>query len=160
MNPTTLAILICLLFETSLAQKRPIPRFEDYSVSTRFTGKTAPPIITGARARLYRTRIREGAKQAPNFAGHYTIVTWGCGSDCQGLAIINARTGRVYTPPEVYEAIRMPSQDNKALQYRIDSRLLIVEGWRTRAGSKGITEGKWYYKWEGNRLMLISSIKK
>jgi hypothetical protein len=29
------------------------------------------------RARLYRTRIREGAAAGPNFAGHFTIAGWG-----------------------------------------------------------------------------------
>lgn len=160
MKSITLAILICLIFESSFAQKRPLPRFEDYPVSLRFRGKAPPPKISSARARLYRTRISEGAQEPPNFAGHYTIVTWGCGASCKGLAIVDARNGQVYTPPEVYAVIQMPSQENKALQYRVDSKLMIIEGWRVSARSRQMLEGRWYYKWENNQLQLIRAIKK
>jgi hypothetical protein len=45
---------------------------------------------------MYQTRLREGAKKGPNFAGYFTLVSWGCGSSCQEWAVIDARTGRVF----------------------------------------------------------------
>src|SRR5438105_1150903 len=34
------------------------------------------------------------APDGPNFAGHYTVVTWGCGTECQMHAILDGRTGQ------------------------------------------------------------------
>jgi hypothetical protein len=45
---------------------------------------------------MYRTRLRDGAKKGPNFADHFTLVAWGCGSSCQEWAIVDARTGQVF----------------------------------------------------------------
>ena len=48
-----------------------------------------------AHARRLRTMLRIGAASGPNFAGHYTPVTWGCGVACQEFAIVDAKSGRV-----------------------------------------------------------------
>jgi hypothetical protein len=70
------------------------PRFEEYPVTDIFHGIPAAPKLTTPMERLYRTRIREGVTKGigvmkegieqagPNFAGHYIVVTWGCGSPC------------------------------------------------------------------------------
>jgi hypothetical protein len=40
----------------------------------------------------------ECVKQGVNFAGHYTIVDWGCGMCCQNMCIVNRLTGKVSFP--------------------------------------------------------------
>ena len=47
------------------------------------------------RDMLYRARLRAAATERPNFAGHYVLTTWGCGTECVMGAAINTRTGRV-----------------------------------------------------------------
>ena len=75
------------------------PRFDQYPALATFNGSVAPADVRSSpQVRLFRTRIREGAKQGPNFAGHYTIVFWGCGTGCVSLAIVDARTGKVFFP--------------------------------------------------------------
>jgi len=74
------------------------PRFEDMPVTEKFAGKPAPVKLLTTEARRYRTVIREGAREGPNFAGHFTIVTWGCGAGCVQFAIVDAKTGLVYSP--------------------------------------------------------------
>jgi len=51
-------------------------------------------------AKAFYTRITETVSSGPNFAGHYTVVYWGCGTDCYGYAIVDAATGKVvvYSP--------------------------------------------------------------
>jgi len=96
-----LFLLVILLAQTS-APSRPIesmPRFESYPVVEKFKGTPARPILRTSEQRSYRTRIREGAKKGPNFAGHYTIVEWGCGSGCLSIAIVDAATGMVWDDP-------------------------------------------------------------
>jgi hypothetical protein len=40
--------------------------------------------------------IRTGAKSPVEFAGHYTVPTWGCGAGCNAFVIVDSITGRVY----------------------------------------------------------------
>lgn len=63
-----------------------------------YRGKPAAMVLDSKRVRMYRTVLREGAKQGPNFAGHYTIVTWGAGLGVFSMAVIDAKTGKVYFP--------------------------------------------------------------
>jgi len=74
-----------------------LPRFEEYAVAdTTFRGRPAPVQLRSAEyGRTYRTKLREGADSGPNFAGRYTVVLWGCGSNCQIVAVVDARTGRL-----------------------------------------------------------------
>src|SRR5687767_1925885 len=103
MKKITLAFLfINLLSVASLAGRgQATPRFEDYSVPV-YKGKRAPVNLKSARgAGTFRTRLREGAAQGVNFAGHYTLVAWGCGTGCLSGGIIDAKTGTVYFPKEL-----------------------------------------------------------
>ena len=132
------------------------PRFEDMPVTEKFAGKPAPVKLLTAEARRYRTVIRETAREGPNFAGHFTIVTWGCGAGCVQFAIVDAKTGIVYSP-RFYVAARThfdeeTDQPDEPLQFRIDSRLLIISG-----SPNEKNEGVYYYSWDGKRLALIKS---
>lgn len=70
--------------------------FRRHPVKEIYTGALAPIVIdTDPQAKQFRTRLTEGVKHGPNFAGIYTVVEWGCGTNCQQVAVINARTGRV-----------------------------------------------------------------
>lgn len=99
---------------------------------------------------MFRTRLRQNAKEGVNFAGHYTLATWGCGSDCHSLAIIDAKTGTVYFSPLISFVGGQLFQEEDRLQFRKNSRLLVV------AGAKDDEEiGKFYYEWKSNRLRLL-----
>jgi hypothetical protein len=140
------------------------PTFSDYSVLV-FAGKLAEPDVNSyPRSRLFRSKIREGAKRGPNFAGHYTIVGWGCGSGCGSLAIVDAATGRVFHPKSL-DAIDNINVDYQSLwgveesliKYRPDSKLLIVIG--------GINEdpklrGISYFVWEHDKLRRVRFVHK
>lgn len=78
-------------------RKQHPPQFEDFPVRDFYKGRPAAvDLSSNTLARSYRTRLRKGAKKGPNFAGHYTIVDWGCGSNCQVYAVVDAHTGKVY----------------------------------------------------------------
>jgi hypothetical protein len=124
------------------------PRFEDYRTSTIFTGKPVPPKLTTAGARRFRTAIRTGAAEGPNFAGRYTLVSWGCGTACISLAIVDAATGRVVLPEIILSPAATELEDG--FVFRKDSRLLIASGAETTRGYDRL-----YYLWEKNHLRLI-----
>lgn len=74
-----------------------LPAFRAYAVADTFRGRPAPVDLTSdPEAREFRTVLRAGAATGPNFAGRFTIVTWGCGAGCQLSAVVDGRTGRVY----------------------------------------------------------------
>jgi len=132
------------------------PTFESLVVTEQFTGKPARPVLAGRDALKYRTVITEGSREGPNFAGHFTIVEWGCGGGCVQFAIVDAKTGRVFMPP-FYVGPRAvaegsDSEPEDPLKYHKDSKLLIVNGSRNEKG-----EGVYYYKWDMGKLTLIKS---
>jgi len=100
--------------------------------------------------------IKDQTKSGPNFAGHYTIASWGCGSmSCTSFAIVNNITGDVYLPFGAFSVyVSSIDQAEPTVDYRRNSQLLIVVG--TMALEKGQDRiGKQYYVWEKNRLRLI-----
>jgi hypothetical protein len=78
-----------------LEEGPPRPRFRDYRIKTVYQGEPTTPIIT-KEFRGFRTRIREGAKSGVEFAGHYTIPRWGCGTECNGFVVVDSISGKVY----------------------------------------------------------------
>ena len=95
------------------------PRFKDYPVTTIYKGKPAPvDLSSDPKARRFRDALRYGAKEGPNFAGHFTVVQWGCGSPCQNFAIINAKTGKVYMSD---------IGTSFGTKYQLNSNLLILD---------------------------------
>lgn len=70
--------------------------FRRYPVKEIYSGTPAPVVVdTDPQTRQFRTRLTEGAKHGPDFAGIYTVIEWGCGTNCQQIAVVNAHTGRV-----------------------------------------------------------------
>ena len=47
------------------------------------------------KAGTFYTRITESIKTGANFAGHYFIADWGCGTDCVGYAVIDVISGEI-----------------------------------------------------------------
>jgi hypothetical protein len=91
---------------------------QDFPVETLYEGPVAETNLeSNPAAREYRTVIQNSASNGPNFAGHYTFVEWGCGSNCRRFAIVDAITGNtVYFSDFSYFGSR----------YQVDSNLLII----------------------------------
>ena len=105
----------------------PAPRFEDYPAREVYKGRPARVRLDSKMARMFRTRLREDSRTGPNFAGHYTVVIWGCGSGCAQMGVVDARTGRVYFPPlEEMDVPDMEDEQARARTFRLDSRLLVL----------------------------------
>lgn len=103
---------------------------------------------------MFRTAIKEGAKEGPNFAGRYTIVTWGCGTACAMFAIVDAKSGTVFMAPFTVSMGAHLNQVEDLIDYRPDSKLLIITG--------DLNEeeyGKYFYVWEKRQLKLIQRIE-
>jgi len=125
-----------------------------------FTGKPAPPRLARTGERLFRTRIREAAANGPNFAGHYTIAKWGCGSACVSGVVVDAQTGKIHSMPFsiLGFGFALKSADGaswvdysfRPLEFRVNSRLLIVRGCPEDDNC-----GAYYYEWTGFGFRLL-----
>ncbi len=93
-----------------------LPRFEDYSDVLSAT-KLAEDIDFDSYegAWSFRTRLRNGLKKDPNFAGKYKVVTHGCGTSCQVNWIVDTENGKIVD--------RIGS--SHGISYKLDSRLII-----------------------------------
>jgi len=140
----------------SPAQER-VPQFKDYPVREQYRGETHAPLLGSREARMFRTRLREAARGKPNFAGRYIVATWGCGTACLQGALIDARTGRVYMLPATRCCWQAVDENFKPVEFRPDSRLIILSGSRNE---KEGDEGTHFYKFENNRFVLIRTVRR
>jgi hypothetical protein len=142
--------ILCVLWTTvSWAQQ---PRFSDFPADV-YTGRNAPVRLTTEMDRAYRTRLREGATQRVDFAGHYTIAVWGCGTDCLSGAAIDVQTGvPVWLPGTVCCIPPELSDRFEKIASRPNSRLLVVSGLINEAGEP-MTH---YYLMDNGRLVHLS----
>jgi hypothetical protein len=116
--------------ESFFAQDQKTPRFEDYPVQEAFSGKPAPVKLDHPSERLFRTRLIEASRQAPNFAGHFVFAGWGCGSQCAAGAFVDLHTGKILPTPmrlgetdwDRWNYCGMPA--GKQIEFRVDSRLV------------------------------------
>jgi hypothetical protein len=111
----------------------PRPRFRDYRVKNVYHGEPATAIIS-KEFRGFRTRIRQGAKSEVEFAGHYTVPRWGCGTECNGFVIVDSISGRVYDGFGVaglaFDWVKERGGDDviPRMEFYPDSRLLKING--------------------------------
>ena len=109
--------------------EEPRPKFTDYPVNNIYRGEPAAPIIT-EKSRGFRTRIRRGARSAVEFAGHYTMPGWGCGTGCSGLVVVDSKTGKIYDGvggellPDAW--VEQHEADAEKIEFHPNSRLLKV----------------------------------
>ena len=141
------------------------PKFSDFPSGTMFKGKPASVKIEGRKARMFRSVLRDGAKNGPDFAGHYTVVVWGCGADSFSLAVVDARDGKVYFPPFScitfaggYDALSIDGKQVDNPAYRKDSKLLIFAGAEDKPSLKPEDRSVQFWVFQDNRFKSVYSI--
>lgn len=125
------------------------PQFSDFSVTAIYTGTPAAVDLTSnADAPNFKNNLQLAAKTGPNFAGHYTVAEWGCGSNCQNHMLIDAKNGKVYGLSE--DAV-----SECGVEYRLNSSLYIADQEDCTKGSVTATLPTRYYIWKDSKLILI-----
>lgn len=88
-----------------------------YDVGNMYRGRLSPlDERSHTDASTYRTSLREGMKQGVNFAGKYTVVTIGCGTNCQVHFVVDRENGKVLDK----------LQSSAGAKYSPGSRLFII----------------------------------
>lgn len=126
--------------------------FKDFSASEVYAGVPAEVnFLAYPAAKNFKTKVTEGAKFGPNFAGHYTVVEWGCGTSCQMHAIVDVKTGSI---------IEFGLGSVLGLEYKLDSRLLILNppSELNNLGeiSTDTVIAAEYYEMKDNRLSILA----
>jgi len=126
-----------------------VPAFANYPVDSVYHGPLAPlDPASSHKARQFRTVLRRGAQKGPNFAGHLTVVTWGCGTSCIEVALVDARTGQV-TPS--------PIGAGYAVQHHLESRLLVIDRVQCSDTSWAAPYAI-FLEWTGRALRILDSL--
>ena len=90
--------------------------FEKYEcISTNFP-LNEPDFESNKDYKRFKTIINEKCKEGINFANRYTIVTWGCGTNCQYSILVDRKDGKIYDGVA----------STYGLTYKQRSRVLIV----------------------------------
>ena len=154
MTSTQSLAILAVLAATGLPAAQ-VPSFAEFPTVEPLTGRSATPVIRTEFQKEFRTQILRESRLPANFAGHYRIAEWGCGTACVSLAVINLRTGAVYDGPFHvlgYAVRRKYEGGEDELEYRLSSGLLIVRG---RPEDQSC--GAYYYAWRGDHFDRLRS---
>ena len=112
------------------------------------------------KARRFRTVLRIGASQGPNFNGHYRVLHWGCGTNCIEWAAVDLRDGAVWFAPEPAGSCWAPEEPDLEWQDWIEthvaSRLLYLYECSTGPGTGRRTfDLRHVYEWRSGAPVLL-----
>ncbi len=140
------------------AARKAAPTFEDFLVPTPLIARKKTSDVANHVAD-FNKEIREVAKDGPNFAGRFVVEAFTCGSSCSGFVVVNVETAQIYTAPFDVSYFCPDYKLRTELIYRLDSRLLIVNGAiETYHSAKGEIDGpcgRSYFEWDGHTLKQI-----
>ncbi|MDE3168973.1 MAG: hypothetical protein KGL75_02425, partial [Acidobacteriota bacterium] len=145
------------------------PNFGSYSAAIPATSRPDRlDLESNPVARTYRTVLRTQAAQGPNFAGHYRVAAWGCGSSCTMFAVVDLDTGKVITPrafthtsgvffgDDIQQVVPGSQSQFWMLAFRKNSTLLVVFGDLDENEKR---EGAFYFVLDHGSLRLIHSTR-
>ncbi|TCP80790.1 hypothetical protein C8J31_11430 [Rhizobium sp. PP-CC-2G-626] len=134
---------------TDVGARKPVP--SDYPSRGELKGKTSLPDFKNRDRdfNAFRTRIRDGMKQGPNFAGHYSVIQFGCGTGCSGVVVADNRTGQPAWFPR-------GGEDNMYLDllFQLDSRLLAAQ-WLDHEAGRCFTE---FVDYDRSKWILLRKV--
>lgn len=157
------ALTSCIVAVCAFGQASREPKFKTYPATVENKRARSINFKGDPAARTMRTRLSEALSDGVNFAGHYIVAGWGCGTGCISGAVIDARNGKVYWPLPLYALASGTNPDgnyvNEPVAYRKNSRLLIITGSPgVKDNEKEKPSGKYFYEWLGNDLKLIKFV--
>ena len=140
------------------------PTFTQYAARVEKNRNVRVNLRSHKHANMFRTNLRNAAKEAVNFAGHYILTTWGCGTNCSQSAIIDARNGSVFFPDELEGSVFgfcEFSDDTEPIVYKANSRLLVLNGFK--GGDFDKKDGRcgiYYLEWTGTKFRQVQFAEK
>jgi len=164
MKKTLLLFISTLIVSVPVFAQRGVPTFAQYRVRVEKITPKPANLSSHKNARMYRTNLRNAVKEGINFGGHFILTNWGCGTNCNEGAIIDARTGRVFFPKELGGfSIGQGewSYDLEVIDFKANSTLIAINGYSGGyLNHDDPAEGIYYYQWTGTAFKKIGFVKK
>lgn len=170
-----LGIILFALSASAFSQKA--PAFNRYKVRIEKFGKVTVNLKSHRQAPMFRTRLREAAaREDVNFAGHYILTGWGCGTNCSQWAIIDARNGAVFFPEQLegvgFGFCELPKnafptdappeagEDGEGpVFHKTNSRMILLTGFTGGGLDDSRSKcGNYFFEWTGTRLRQVKFI--
>lgn len=126
------------------------PTFSKYHEPIAKIKAGAKPKLASSKDREFKTRIIEASRQRVNFAGHYVLSSFGCGSSCIMSFALDKNSGEVAWLPFSICCWGNINVDSEPISFRKDSRLVIVTGSRNEQG-----KGFYYYEIKNTKFVLV-----
>ena len=126
------------------------PSFEQFGVDSIYRGETTFPDFHGRDSSysMFKTRIREGMRNGPNFAGFFSLIQFGCGTDCSSVYIANNKTGQIFDFPR-------DGEEHSFLQLRFKRySSMVIAQWGNYNPNICILE---YFEWQKTTFRLLLS---
>jgi hypothetical protein len=130
-----------------------VPQYRDYPVARTHFGPNAAVVLT-KQTIMYRTRLREAAREEPNFAGNYVLTYWGCGTSCVMGAVIDASTGDVAWLPFSVCCAMSVDPGFQPINFKPNSRLVVFAGLRNEQQPMGAH----FYWFDGREFRFITTV--
>ncbi len=128
------------------------PRFDAYGVHVQRGSIKGRIQVVEPASRRYTEMLQSAVGKPVNFAGHFVLTIWGCGASCIMGAAIDAKNGAISWLP--FTVCCWSREIMQPLEYRPDSRLLLVHGSRNEKGS-----GTHAYLFDGHAFALLPPAK-
>ncbi len=135
------------------------PPFEDYPAAAEPVAAPKGPKLSSPMGRRYRTLLRRGAAEGPNFNGHYRVVTWGCGTNCLDWAIVDLEKGNTWFPEDEATSCWAPGKPRETsvpdwINIRLNSSLLVLHECKGPSAPVGYHafDTRRLFVWRGDRL--------
>ena len=144
------------------------PKYLEYKVPV-YKGASKPPELKSHPIGYeYRTEIKEQGSHGIDFAGHYRVVLVPLRYGLHRFIIIDAITGKIYTPPDLSFLQLSYTGDwgetdladdivdsHLGVGFQKNSSLLIVAGTTGSSDMKQSKLGVHYYLWKNNQMKLL-----
>lgn len=150
----TLLIAASLCLTPVLAQAEETPKFAEYPVDESYSGSAAKVVLDTEEKRMYRSRLRDSRDYPVDFAGEYSMVTWGCGTSCVMGAVVSKKTGKVVWLPGTICCWDGEDEETEYVMYRENSRLLVTAGVMNEEGEHGAH----FYKFTGKSFKHLLTV--
>ena len=159
-----LSTIFVLIISLPAFAQRGVPTFGQYSARVEKLRNIQVDLKSSKYARNYRTNLRNAAKAGVNFAGHFVVANWGCGTNCSETAIIDGRTGRVFFP-EILQGATFGfcelGDADEPIEYKKNSRLFVLRGFKSGDLDKKNSKcGVYYFEWTGAALRQVKLVQK
>lgn len=157
MKASRLLSLLMLLSIPLMAHAK--PEYRDYPAKV-YRG-VAHPVTIDQHTRHFKTQFMATNGQAINFAGHYVINEFACGTDaCTALLWVDVKTGkgRFFEPRTFTGCYSGDEYIEPQLNYQANSRLLIAVS--RKEDDQGVSDNRcrvYYYVENNGEMALIES---